>query len=655
MSSIELEDIGQARRPPEVAVRDPAQEEPRPRGRTCSITWQKFIVAILIVSLMIALMVFLVYYMVNEESSTADVDSDIPNPQASVGEDVSVSDSNEKALDGSTDRQYNLKTIQRIMNKPNRFGSLIANMINGNILAPAIHVKNGSWVHFRVSNGIANKIDDTANFGLGIHWHGLDMRGAQIFDGVVGLTQCPIMKNNTYDYNWQINEEPGTYWYHSHDRKMFPDGQTDFTRGAFIIHPSDSNLPLPSPDAEAADSYQVGNEIVLFFSDSEGAGILNGEKHPNISVNEGSEYRIRIINGIHSHPSSLIFSIGAEFGDKSKGGRIPLTVIATDGYPVEDFEVDAINIAIAERYDVKVTFPKNSSNANAYIYGAGSDIETESFVAAVGILLIGGGENTNIVPKAGEMTAETRVLNCYNFSESYVANNGTCIPVTNLTSTKAWYHLDKWDDTQFFDMVKIRGNETNPTYFEVSLNKGDYIKNRIPCYALVKKSSQDKHRGGTAIMSLPTNKSVTIMLRVKNHPGSKNPVKPGDGTHPMHLHGHHFEVLGIANGEKNTNCTLQPDDDHSDPTEYYFGQSIDKLRERKGVLKDTVILPVCGAVVLRINTDNPGVWFFHCHIAYHLHHGLAAVINEGNYMFSRDDTSFPDDYPPCEPCADLNS
>ena len=643
MSSLELEDIAQPRIPPAVAVRDPAQEEPRPRERTCSITWQKFSVAILIVSLMIALLVVLVHYNVYEKSSTSN-NNDIPNPEASVGEnktDEAASESDETALDGSPIRRYNLKTVMRIMNNPNRNGSLIANMINGNILAPAIHVKNGTWLYIRVTNGIISKLDDTASLGLGIqciHWHGLDLKGDNIYDGVVGLTQCPIKENNTYEYKVHINEVPGTYWYHSHDRKEFPRGQNDYTRGAFIIHPTDSNLPLQSPDAEAADSYRVGNEIILFFSDSEKAGTLNGKISPptKIFVKEGLEYRIRIINGVHSVPSSLKFSIGAEFGDKSKGGRVPFTVIATDAYPVEDFEVDVINMAIAERYDVKVTFPHDASNTNAYIYG-----EHQGKTFAAGILQIGGGENTHdIIPEVGELTAETRILNCYDFSESY---QGTCIPVTDLTSTKTWYHLERMDDPQTYDIVDVPQTKEDPLHFKVSINDGQFIRNRIPCYALVKQSSKNDYPGGTAIMSLPTNKSVTIMLRAQSVK-----MKPGEGIHPMHTHGHHFEILGIANGENNQECTRQS-------AEYFFGETIDELRKREGVLKDTVILPVCGAVVLRINTDNPGVWFFHCHITYHLHHGLAVVINEGDFMFSRNQTNLPDDYPSCEPCEHLNS
>jgi FtsP/CotA-like multicopper oxidase with cupredoxin domain len=59
-------------------------------------------------------------------------------------------------------------------------------------------------------------------------------------------------------------------------------------------------------------------------------------------------------------------------------------------------------------------------------------------------------------------------------------------------------------------------------------------------------------------------------------------------THPMHLHGHFFRV-GDA-------------------------------------LKDTVLVPGhMGRVSFEFTADNPGDWFFHCHVLYHMEQGMARV------------------------------
>ena len=114
----------------------------------------------------------------------------------------------------------------------------------------------------------------------------------------------------------------------------------------------------------------------------------------------------------------------------------------------------------------------------------------------------------------------------------------------------------------------------------------------------------------------------------------------------------HYEVLDIAS-RKVENCDRDRDfcpllDLNTD-----LSEPIEQLIKRKtqGVLKDTVILPPGGAVVLRIQSDNPGVWFLHCHIHDHLLSGLALALNEGNYRYSQ--TKFPKDYPSCDYSGNL--
>jgi FtsP/CotA-like multicopper oxidase with cupredoxin domain len=43
-------------------------------------------------------------------------------------------------------------------------------------------------------------------------------------------------------------------------------------------------------------------------------------------------------------------------------------------------------------------------------------------------------------------------------------------------------------------------------------------------------------------------------------------------------------------------------------------------------LKDTVMVPDVGFVVIRFLADNPGYWMFHCHVDWHLNNGMALII-----------------------------
>jgi FtsP/CotA-like multicopper oxidase with cupredoxin domain len=63
-------------------------------------------------------------------------------------------------------------------------------------------------------------------------------------------------------------------------------------------------------------------------------------------------------------------------------------------------------------------------------------------------------------------------------------------------------------------------------------------------------------------------------------------------AHPMHLHGHHFQVIGL-NGEA-----------------------------LAGALRDTVLVPPRGTVRVALDADNPGRWLLHCHNLYHMATGM---------------------------------
>jgi len=81
--------------------------------------------------------------------------------------------------------------------------------------------------------------------------------------------------------------------------------------------------------------------------------------------------------------------------------------------------------------------------------------------------------------------------------------------------------------------------------------------------------------------------------------------------HPWHIHGHDFWVLGYGEGK--------------------FKPGIDEktFNLKNPPLRNTVVLYPFGWTAIRFVTDNPGVWFFHCHIEPHLHMGMGVVFVEG--------------------------
>jgi FtsP/CotA-like multicopper oxidase with cupredoxin domain len=64
-------------------------------------------------------------------------------------------------------------------------------------------------------------------------------------------------------------------------------------------------------------------------------------------------------------------------------------------------------------------------------------------------------------------------------------------------------------------------------------------------------------------------------------------------AHPMHLHGHAFQVLAVN------------------------GTPI------RGAVRDTVLVtPMMGSVRIAFDADNPGRWAFHCRNLYHMMTGM---------------------------------
>ncbi len=69
-------------------------------------------------------------------------------------------------------------------------------------------------------------------------------------------------------------------------------------------------------------------------------------------------------------------------------------------------------------------------------------------------------------------------------------------------------------------------------------------------------------------------------------------MNPTTMMHPMHLHGHHFQVVAIG------------------------GQRF------SGAVRDTIIVPAHNPVTVAFDANQTGAWFLHCHHLYHMASGM---------------------------------
>ncbi len=73
-------------------------------------------------------------------------------------------------------------------------------------------------------------------------------------------------------------------------------------------------------------------------------------------------------------------------------------------------------------------------------------------------------------------------------------------------------------------------------------------------------------------------------------------MNPTSMMHPMHLHGHHFQVVGIG------------------------------MRRFKGAMRDTVVIPTHVPVTVAFDATHKGSWFLHCHHLYHMATGMMTEV-----------------------------
>ncbi|KAJ6531414.1 laccase 2 precursor [Mycena vulgaris] len=176
------------------------------------------------------------------------------------------------------------------------------------------------------------------------HWHGLFQQGSNWEDGPAFVTQCPIAANHSFQYSFDVPEQTGTYWWHSHLSTQYCDG----LRGALVIY--DSNDPAKDLYDDTvitlADCLQLRSHrtsAVPIFNSTLINGLgrySDGPASPLavISVQQGLRYRFRLVS-ISCDPN-WIFSIDGH----------NMTIIEVDGVNHQPLTVDNIQIFAGQRY-----------------------------------------------------------------------------------------------------------------------------------------------------------------------------------------------------------------------------------------------------------------------------------------------------------------
>ncbi len=329
-----------------------------------------------------------------------------------------------------------------------------------------------------------------------------------------------------------------------------------------------------------------------------------------------------------------------------------LIVIATDGYFTEPKEVDYIHIHTGERYDFLLK-PKTKLEANGT---KGFRILAETVVSseedpniAEAILYYGDGDPPSTdyeqiadrAPRKCDNTSMCSALNCP-FLRYPPGSYTTCIPVTDLqllfaTQDEIPSNTIQTKNQHFFDFA-FRGISDS-----AAINGRNFI---VPSGSLQTQNDSEMYEdicqlGRVNCAANPDQCTCTQIIDLDEPFQTIQFVLSAVGDkgatyHPIHLHGHSFQVAGIFYPEyfenatkKSPNPNITCHNDRSCTNPGWTNDTTDGFVNNKTVRKDTIVIPAGGYVVIRFISDNWGYWYMHCHIEPHFIEGMAVVINEG--------------------------
>jgi blue copper oxidase len=194
----------------------------------------------------------------------------------------------------------------------------------GSWLGPVFRVKQGQKVRVRFKNQLPRESV--------IHWHGL-----HIPPEMDGHPMYAVDGGEQYVYEFEVNNRPGTYWFHPHPDKITGPQVYRGLAGMFIVEDDENNLPSGQYDVPLIIQDRIfddNNQLVYMQNNpmSQMQGFLgnrivvNGNPENNIQVSK-STYRFRVLNGSNARIYKMAWNDGSDvIVIGSDGGLLPQPV-----------------------------------------------------------------------------------------------------------------------------------------------------------------------------------------------------------------------------------------------------------------------------------------------------------------------------------------
>lgn len=391
-----------------------------------------------------------------------------------------------------------------------------------------------------------------------IHWHGIALRNDM--DGVPALTQDPIAPGTTFRYEF-TTPDPGTYIFHPHvgtqlDRGLYgalivedPAEPGDYDDELVVVFDDWVDGTGRDPDQVLADLKANGmGGMGGMGGDMQGMEGMEGMQMPQSEALGGDagdvSYPYYVANGRVSAAAQTfagkpgqrirlrMINIGGDTAFRVGVPGVPMTVTHTDGFPVRPVSAPTVLLGMGERVDAVITLPDQSLPLVGIAEGKGG--------AAHVTLNVGPRSSTTVDAAVADLASRPTVA------------------AVGLVAAEQVVLADKTPDV--VHDLEIAGPANRYTW---TINGQTY----------------DASRG------LPVSEGQRVRLRFVNTTSM---------FHPMHLHGHTFQVRNAA---------------------------------VPGPRKDTVNVLPKTTIEVDFDADNPGQWLTHCHNIYHGEAGMMTVVS----------------------------
>ncbi|WFP77916.1 multicopper oxidase family protein [Mesorhizobium sp. WSM4906] len=412
------------------------------------------------------------------------------------------------------------------------------------------------------ADGFRVRLENALDAPTLIHWHGLTPPFGQ--DGVPDLPQPLLRPGQSYDYGFPIST-PGTHWMHAHTLQE--------------QHLLAAPLIITDPTEDSADeqpvvvlfhdfSFKTPEELLVGLTGSAPASgnsgmaghsmsSMSGMDMPGMSVGQGMampidvndiEYDAYLAND-HTLDDPQVFAVERNGTVRLRlingatatafwvdTGSLEGEAIAVDGNPVIPVRGHRFPLAMGQRIDIRLRIP-NEVGAWAILALREGSVERTGFVLATR-----GGAVKRIAPVGGQATMALDIAfeSCLAAAKPLAMASADCNQPVEIGGTMQGY---SW----------TLNGRTWGNHRPISVKKGERIE---------------------------------LTLRNASMMG-----------HPMHLHGHHFQVVAVDG------------------------------RRLAGAVRDTVWVPPMREVTVAFDAVNPGTWALHCHHLYHMATGMMTVVD----------------------------